>query len=178
MGKLAKFVTFPYLCNMKTLILDIDGVMVVGWNKPKVTKWGEVYKFDEKSVKDLNEVLELTGAEIVLSSDWKKKFTLQEMREIFEWNGVVKGPIAFTINDPIYEEGKTHEVWALGRANEIKDYVERHGLTDWCAIDDLKLHDTKHWELFEDHFVHCARMNEGVKQTGIKDKVLKILLDE
>lgn len=163
---------------MKIMFLDIDGVMVVGWTKRKLTQWGEIHKFDKKSVKQLNEILEVTGAEIVLSSDWKKHFTLKEMREIFEWNGVIRGPIAFTINSALYEEAQTNE-WMVGaRAFEIKEYVERHGLTDWCAIDDLRIHDSGLADFFDGHFIHCGRSNEGLKQTGIKDKVLKILLDE
>jgi len=160
---------------MKTIILDIDGVLAVGRIKYQDTKWGRVYRFDKKAVKLFNEVLEVTGAEIVLSSDWKKHHTLQEMREIFEWNGIIRGPISFTINSPIYEEAETIEVQSGGRAWEIKEYVERHGLTNWVALDDLKLHESGYGDFFEEHFVYCGRAMEGVKQTNLKEKTIKIL---
>jgi hypothetical protein len=40
--------------------------------------------FDTKSVKILNEILEETGAEIVVSSDWKLHATLEELGEYYE----------------------------------------------------------------------------------------------
>lgn len=149
--------------------------MALGWVTRKPTKWGNIYRFDKKSVKLLNEILAITGAEIVLSSDWKKQHSLQDMREIFEWNGVNKLPIAFTINSDLYEEAETREWQAGGRAYEIKEYVERHQLTEWVAIDDLELHKSGYADFFEGHFVHCARPTEGAKQTGHKEKILEIL---
>jgi len=160
---------------MKVIFTDIDGVLAVGRIVRKETKWGNLYRFDSKAVKLFNEVLDTTGAEIVLSSDWKKHHTLEDMREIFQWNGVNKLPISFTVNSPKYEEGNSNKEWAYGRAWEIKEYVERHGLTNWVAIDDLKLHESDYSEFLEEHFVYCGRKMEGVKQTSLKDKVIKIL---
>ena len=160
---------------MKTLFLDIDGVIALGWNKAKDTKWGKIYKFDEKAVKVLNEVLLNTGAEIVLSSDWKKSYSLQEIREIFEWNGVIKGPISYTINSNYYEEANTLEWMAGARAFEIMDYVKRHRLNDWAAIDDLPILDSGHSDFFINNFIHCKRSYEGIKQSGLKDKLIKVL---
>jgi len=160
---------------MKIIFLDIDGVLALGKIKRKETKWGNIYRFDGKAVKLFNELLDKTGAEIVLSSDWKKNHSLQDMREIFEWNGINKGPISFTVNSPMYEEAESMEWMAGGRAWEIKEYVERHGLTEWLALDDLKLHESGHGDFFEGHFVFCGRTFEGVKQTSLKYKAIKIL---
>jgi hypothetical protein len=38
----------------------------------------------------------------------------------------------------------------------------------WVAIDDLDLSNLK-------NFVHTKKMNEGIKQNGIKDKLINIL---
>lgn len=160
---------------MKTVFLDIDGVIAVGRIVRKETKWGKIYRFDRKAVKLFNEFLVATGAEIVLSSDWGKTHSLQDMREIFEWNGIIKGPISFTVNSPLYEEAETKEWQAGGRAWEIKEYVDRHRLTNWLALDDLPLHDSGFGDFFEGHFVYCGRQNEGVKQTSLQEKAIKIL---
>lgn len=160
---------------MKYIFLDIDGVLAVGWIKYQETKWGRIYRFDKKAVALFNQLLEETGAEIILSSDWKKQHSLQDMREIFEWNGVIKGPISFTVNSPLYEQAETREWQAGGRAWEIKEYVERHGITNWLALDDLELHNSGHGDFFEGHFVYCGRQLEGVKQTSLKEKAVKIL---
>lgn len=159
---------------MKTLFLDLDGVIVVGWVNSKFhLDWKTKFmKFDAKAVQVLNEILEETGAEIVLSSDWKNHFTLQEMRDIFVYCGVNKQPIAFTPNSVYYKDGYLEG----GRAYEIKEYVELHGLTNWVAVDDLNVLNSGHEEFFENHFVHCKRhQTEGIKQSGLKAKIIKIL---
>jgi hypothetical protein len=162
---------------MKTLFLDLDGVIAVGWVASKFhLDWKTKFmKFDTKAVQVLNEILEATGAEIVLSSDWKKHFTLQEMRDIFIYCGVDKQPISFTPNSVYYSDGHLEG----GRAYEIKVYVELHGLTNWVAVDDLNVLNSGHEDFFEDHFVLCKRPNtEGIKQSGLKTKIIKILNNE
>ncbi len=92
---------------MKVLFLDHDGVICLstewGGRFKKQKKWGgrkmsmsngEVpleYRFDnfnKKAVKVLNEILEETGAEIVVSSDWvcmplyKKWVNIMNHREL------------------------------------------------------------------------------------------------
>src|SRR5689334_941114 len=160
---------------MKVIFLDIDGVIALGNHKLKATKWGNVYKFDKKAVLVLNEILEQTNAEIVLSSDWKGQHSLQDMREIFDWNMVKKGPISFTINSAEYAKAVKDDDLYLGRAFEIKDYVDRHKLTYWVAIDDLKLDESIYSETFIGHFVYCGKSNEGIKQCNNKELILNIL---
>lgn len=162
---------------MKTLFLDLDGVIVVGWIKSKKhPHWDEHFmKFDAKAVKVLNYVLEQTGAEIVLSSDWKNHFTLKEIQEIFEYCGVIKTPIAFTPNSIYYQDGFLEG----GRAYEIRKYIEEHELTQWAVIDDLNIMNSGHDDFFEGRFVHCKRSaTEGIKQSGLKEKLIKILNNE
>ena len=159
---------------MKTLFLDLNGVIAVGYTKSKFhLDWSTKFmKFDDKAVQVLNEILEATGAVIVLSSDWKKHFTLEQIRGIFEYCGVDKGPISFTPNSTYYEDGFLEG----GRAYEIRQYVELHGLTNWVAVDDLNLLNTGHEDFFEDNFVYCKRyQTEGIKQSGLKGKIIKIL---
>ena len=42
--------------------------------------------------------------------------------------------------------------------------------SNWCAVDDLNMDE----KLFP-NFVHCPNEHEGIKQTGIKEKIIKIL---
>ena len=51
----------------------------------------------------------------------------------------------------------------------LKDNKENLGITHWVAVDDLKMFDLE-------NFVHCPRSMEGIKQSGVKEKILKILL--
>ena len=43
-------------------------------------------------------------------------------------------------------------------------------VTNWVAVDDMEMFD-----LGEDHFVHCPLPREGIKQLGIKEKIIHLL---
>jgi len=83
---------------MKLIFIDIDGVLATApcWDMSQDNKWN-AYPFDKKAVKVLNKILEETGAEMVLSSDWKYHYSLGQIKEIFmEFNGVIKAPFDMT----------------------------------------------------------------------------------
>jgi hypothetical protein len=139
--------------------------------------------FDEDAVKVLNEILVETGAEIVVSSDWKNWATVEEMGEYYESKGIIKKPIAFT--DSIlyddYDDFPWHNKSELEqtRSLEIAQYIGQNPvITHWVAIDDLNMSltdvDDKTWGL--KNFVLTPEDKEGIKQTGIKEKVLEYLL--
>jgi hypothetical protein len=194
---------------MKVIFLDHDGVICLSteWGNrfKKQDKWGGrklsmtelempvEYRFDnfnEKAVKILNEILEETGAEIVVSSDWKRWANVEEMGEYYESKGIIKKPIALTPNlgqCTWYDNWAWSSEWDLEmtRVIEIKQYLHDHPeITHWVSIDDLDMGKTgvkwgsefKHdWAL--DNFVLTPNGNEGIKQSGIKEKVLKFLND-
>ena len=194
---------------MKVIFLDHDGVICLstewGGRFKKQNKWGGrklsmttlempvEYRFDnfnKKAVKILNEILEKTGAEIVVSSDWKRWATVEEMGEYYESKGIIKKPIAFT---PNLGQCTWYDNWAwsfewdleMTRVIEIKQYLHDHPeITHWVSIDDLDMGKTgvnwgskfEHdWAL--DNFVLTPKGNEGIKQSGIKEKVIKFLND-
>jgi hypothetical protein len=164
---------------MRILFLDIDGVMATTscYSRGKNNKW-DTYMFDPKCVAVLNFILQETGCEIILSSDWRHTLTLQEMREIFTHNNVIKGPIGFT------ERSGTYTAMNLegGRSDEINHWLKVNAWKDdikWVAVDDLNMS-----EQFDEHgnvinglknFVLCPREQEGIKRTGVKEKILEIL---
>lgn len=165
---------------MRIIFLDIDGVLATDndYGRRMDNKWG-AYMFDEKCVKVLNEILEVTGAEIILSSDWKTHYSLNEIREFFEFNGIYKGPIGYTKVSKTY----TGDNLEGGRSDEINDWIKQHNTKDdltYVVVDDLDL-SIKYGNIsgnyirgFE-NFVHCKRTREGIKQTGIKEKIIKKL---
>ena len=69
---------------MKIIFLDIDGVLNSDtWEKSKAFKNG-VYpsnSFDPFSVQLLNNIINETQAKVVLTSTWRLKFTLQEIKD-------------------------------------------------------------------------------------------------
>jgi hypothetical protein len=198
---------------MKVIFLDNDGVICLASNwgsrYKKRDKWGGMklsmkgreipleYRFDnfdKKAIKILNEILEETGAEIVVSSDWRFHATLEELGEYYTSQGIIKKPIAVTdmFKDIFPREWSMLRFRAdieLERSMEIGHWLENHSeVTHWVAIDDLNMSVDFLGERFiasngsDDkpgltNFVHTTRDNEGIKQCGIKEKIIKHLVD-
>ena len=188
---------------MKVMLLDHDGVICLSDN------WGSRFKkqqkernklsqdvrsmpvdarfdnFDKKAIKVLNEILEKTGAEIVVSSDWKNWCSVEEMGDYYESQGIIKRPIDFTGNNIDGDKVTWHRNWDLEgtRSLEIQEWLSNHPeVTHWVAIDDLNMAKTGlHYSMeFEhewglDNFVLTPKQNEGIKQVGVKEKVLSFL---
>ena len=173
---------------MKVIFLDNDGVMCLstewGGRDKKIKKWKlanpgdpgyvndrkipahiKMDNFNSKAVKVLNDILAATDAEIVVSSDWKLHCTLEQLQDMFIKYGVSKAPIATTPNHVL----KSMDELESTRVGEITEWLSSHPDVDkWVAIDDLDLSALE-------CFVHTKRMKEGIKQSGIKEQILKFL---
>lgn len=155
---------------MRILFLDHDGVLCLQ------KQWGTRFKkpnkydadlFDKECVQVVNEILiELPDTEIVVSSDWRHNMSLGMMREMYSWQGIIKQPIGFTDLVP----GMSVEL-EVSRAKEINKWLNQHNITDnWCAVDDLNM-----LEWLKANFVLCSKSSEGIKQSGLKERIIKIL---
>ena len=201
--------------KMKVLFLDNDGVICLSNNWGSRYKKARRYmidhniaehdpnmydpkkraieirfdNFDDKAIKVLNEIIEATDAEIVVSSDWRLSANLEELGEYYTSQGICKKPIGFTklLNECEQPENfpwfRVHDL-EQSRSLEILQYLKDHPeITHWVAVDDLHMgvhvenssygaHD-RDWGLT--NFVWTPRSTEGIKQTGIKEKILKYL---
>ena len=164
--------------EQKIIFLDIDGVLATHlqfmMNRTKFRKkYPEAdelripYPFDEGCVKIFNEIIEETGADIVLTSDWKLHWDLDEIDKIFKYNQVVKSPFVFTENDT-----KSFGNITLNRAWEIDLFIRANDVDNFVIIDDLWV--DKYMKFGEGRIVRTKDM-EGLKQSGIKDKIINIL---
>ena len=162
------------------IFLDLDGVLATHkqymmnrkkfWDKNPIAKELRIpYPFDPKCVKIFNEILDETGADIVLSSDWKYHWNLVYLDKIFKFNGVNKSPIDTTIN-----EGVSFSNITKNRAYEIGEYIQRNNITNYVVIDDLNISNFMSITGDEDKFVLTNNF-EGLKQSNIKEKIIKIL---
>ena len=196
---------------MKVIFLDNDGVICLSSNwgsrHKKQKEWGKrklsmtswdipvEYRFDNfdlKEVKVLNQILETTNAEIVVSSDWRMHATLEELGEYYTSKGIIKKPIAVT---DFFKDIYPSE-WAgmrfradleLERSMEIGHWLENHPeVTHWVAVDDLNMSVEFLGDRFASkdgsdskpgltNFVLTPRAWEGIKQSGIKNKIIKHL---
>ena len=196
---------------MKVIFLDNDGVICLhntwGTRNKKRQKAGLSTKvpfkelpidvrfdnFDKKSVQVLNEILEETGAELVVSSDWRFYATLEELGDYYQSQGIIKRPIDTTekFSDAFPKEWSSLRFRAeleLERFMEIELWLENHPeVTQWVAVDDLNMSIDFLGPRFSDkngsdkkpgltNFVLTPKSTEGIKQYGIKDKILKYLL--
>lgn len=200
---------------MKVIFLDNDGVICLSNNwGGRSKKWANYRSqnpsssdsksdapvdvrfddFDEKAVKVLNSILEETGAEIVVSSDWRFHANLDELGDYYVSQGISKKPIAVThrtedINPELWRVMRFRADLELERSIEILDWLEKNPqVTHWVAIDDLNMsvdYLSNHFSAKDPedeskpgltNFVHTPKSNEGIKQSGVKDKVLKFLL--
>jgi hypothetical protein len=166
---------------MKVIFLDHDGVICLS------TEWGSRFKnkdgldsmfdrFNDKAIKVLNQILDETGAEIVVSSDWRHDTPLEQMQELYKIRGIKKSPIGYT--DSIVDI-KGLEYLEHNRQIEIRHWLSQHPeVTQWVAIDDLNM-SPEFCKKYESegltNFVHTPRSKEGIKQTGIKEKIIKFL---
>jgi hypothetical protein len=192
---------------MKVIFLDNDGVICLANN------WGSRFKkrrehtekfgalpdnempvkyrfdnFDRKAIEVLNAILEETGAEIVVSSDWQNFATLEELGDYYESQGIIKRPIGVTKEMGALEFDDLEEFpWLRQfdleqhRSLEILQWLKYHPeVTKWVAVDDLDMgmhapwgSDGKAWGLIK--FVHTPLSREGIKQSGVSEKIINFL---
>lgn len=196
---------------MKVIFLDNDGVICLINNfgsrhkkQRKLYGKGELPKhneidiltrfdnLDEKCVKVLNEILNETNAEYVISSDWRKYATLDELGFYYLSQGIVKRPIGFTDlfhynewnDNGLIPEGVvfTRHPYEQERYCEILKWLKDHPeVTNWVAIDDMNLAKKfqdysgeveRDWGL--ENFVRTDVI-EGIKKSGLKKKLINFL---
>jgi hypothetical protein len=168
----------------KVIFLDIDGVLATIRQfamKPNAKTYlaqYNVYPFDKKCVEIFNEILDETDAEIVLDSDWRLYYSLEELDDIFKINGVNKSPVLITedlgfLNSNYYAPNLTGEEL---RAREIKNAIKEHNINKFIAIDDMNMTSAFNELSFgRGRFIHCKDDYQGIKQNGIKEKCIKKL---
>jgi hypothetical protein len=186
---------------MKVIFLDHDGVICLGsefgsrFKKQKRSVAESVAdntipildrfdNFNKKAIKVLNEILEKTGAEIVVSSDWKRWASVEDLGTFYESQGIIKKPIALTpslkdfdeYSDALYHYKGWYE---RARILEIEHWLKNNPVESWVAVDDMPLGEyinvdgSTRYGL--KNFVHTPRLYEGIKQSGVKEKIIEFL---
>jgi len=130
---------------MGIIFLDIDGVICL--------RSSDYLYFDPECLKRLQHVLEVTGANIVVSSSWKVGETVESLRDIFKYCGdrfcAYNGPIPFFDTTRIIDvtpsncfnmDDKAHEDALWGRGLEIDTWLNKNqrslNVKKYIIIDD------------------------------------------
>jgi hypothetical protein len=198
---------------MKALFLDNDGVICLAnnWGSrlkkrkkdgiPQQMSMKELpveYRFDDfdiKAIKVLNEILDETGAEIIVSSDWRLYANLEELGDYYTSQGIIKKPIGVTgvLEDIMPSEWSKLRFKAeieLERYMEINHWLETHSeIISWVAVDDLNMGVKYLSDRFEPkdksdkkpgltNFVYTPLGSQGIKQTGKKEQIIKYLTND
>lgn len=156
------------------IFLDIDGVLTTTkqyHSNPR--KWHDeydLYPFDFKCVKVFNDIIKETNPIIILSSDWQTRYTLEVLNRIFEINGV-KTVITDVTGTAWGNKFKSLSQIEECRAYDILQYVKKNNINKFLAIDDLWIDP---W-MPENTFQWIPRIDEGIKQSGVKEKILKLI---
>lgn len=105
---------------MKVLFLDVDGVL-------NMIGSGGLYALNRKRLKLLQNIIEETGAQIVLTSTWRKDtYALKRLSKVLAYRGmkiVDSTPVFWTDADGNrYYRGHEIQDW-LNRHPEVETYV-------------------------------------------------------
>lgn len=131
---------------MKTVFIDIDGPLAWGtWDGGKVKIMGGTsneftipYPWVKEDCEALAKILEHTGADLVVSSDWRKYYGIYQLRMIFEHYGINHWRILDTTTHVnLMHKLSSPPEW--DRACEIKTWVKSFRPTHWVSIDDINL---------------------------------------
>lgn len=163
---------------MKILFLDIDGVlnhndwycMTRGKEKPISEEYtaeilNDTGDLDPISIKRINEIIEKTNCNIVITSTWRSDY--EKCIKQLENKGLIKDKIVgktISLRNISYKYND-----CLCRGNEIQQYIKANKIQQYCIIDDDKdmLLEQKN------NFVHVNFLH-GIVQKDI-EKAIKIL---
>lgn len=160
---------------MKIIFLDIDGVLNCSKSKSFCHDdlYGIITGIDSDKVKRLAKIVEITGAEIVLSSDWKdgwEKYCTIPKRSHAKYldnHLYKKGKLTIKDKTPNTSKGswfRGNEILAYLRSN--KD-VENYVILDDTFFEDFSIKEISEHLVLTDHKV-------GLTDTDV-EKAIKIL---
>ena len=136
----------------KIIFIDVDGPLAWGtWMDGKVKinentseEFTIPYAWDKADCEALAEICDKTNASLVLSSDWKKHFTLKQMSNVFIEYGIYAPLIDITTHQSLWMKMSRPSLeWE--RAAQIVKWAKDNKISNWIAIDDLNLKEQFKW---------------------------------
>ena len=133
---------------VKVIFIDVDGPLAwATWDKGRVKisegTWFECtipYPWVQEDCAALAEIIERTGASLVVSSDWKLHYGLGQLKLIFEHYGINRHHV-IDVTPSHNSRRKLSQYHAWDRACQIQSWVKEFKPEQWIAIDDLQIGD-------------------------------------
>ena len=122
---------------MKIIFLDIDGVLnSYEWYierqqnpkfEPKSMSRDEFkrWEFSPALVLNLNEIIEQTGAKIVVSSTWRRGYDIEGLQKLFKSVGIIGEVVGLTPS--MHSPKGVKENYTIPRGCEISYWLKSHG---------------------------------------------------
>jgi hypothetical protein len=135
----------------KIIFVDIDGPLAWGtWRDGRISldegreAFTIPYPWIEEDCQALQKICDETNAELVVSSDWKKHFTIIQLRNIFQHYNIYSPVIDTTTHQKLWNKlSKPSIEWE--RAAEITKWVKDNKISNWISIDDMQLNKQYKW---------------------------------
>ncbi|MBP1931047.1 HAD domain-containing protein [Ammoniphilus resinae] len=148
---------------MKVIFLDLDGVMITGSNQ-KLSSEYDGYVFTPTSVEHLKQIIDQTGAFIVVTSTYRKA-GFSYLKKMFEANGITEGLI-----------GQTPVLAYHSRGREIQQYIDESQLDPSLTVEKFVIIDD-HDDMGElMPFLVQTKWHSGLDEEA-KNKAIQMLLD-
>jgi hypothetical protein len=137
---------------MKIIFIDVDGPLAWGtWTDGTIVfredthfEFRIPYPWVREDCEALQKICDETDASLVISSDWKRQFSIIQLRYIFRHYGVTAPILDITTHQILWKKLSRPPIdWE--RAAEIKKWVTDNKVTNWIAIDDLNLKGEFKW---------------------------------
>lgn len=139
--------------DMDALLIQLTKELKIDYTKmDKYDIAATYYDWFKPAVARLKSLLKMTGAALVISSNWREWGGLPKMRALFAIHGLAYDVAditpTITYSDPVPEKEKIYTT----RTREIRQYLEAHPeITAYVAIDDMDIE-----RGLEGHFVYTS----------------------
>ena len=139
--------------RQKIIFIDIDGPLAwATWDRGYVTlnedernEFSIPYQWVKEDCDALKTILDESNAKLVLSSDWRFQFSFRQMKDIFQHYGIHPSNLLdmtcqFSLWNKMSRPSIDHE-----RALQVVKWAKDNKITNWIAIDDLRLGNEFKW---------------------------------
>jgi len=163
---------------MRILFLDIDGVLNDEEHYKQFEEWPDPNTETEKHLSEelcanLQKVLDRTGCKVVLSSDWRKHFDLEEMHKMLLDKGVDVPFIGQTL--VLTNEMQAWRGNYVQRHLEIRrwlnDHKEEFNVTQFAIVDDDPAAN------IPNHYVQTFEGNKFEPVGGLREEHIEKLVE-
>ena len=108
---------------MKVVFLDLDGVMNIYQKGYTCVNGYPDQRITPEAVHYLNEITRITGAKIVVSSSWRRCYTIKKLRDMLNVQSGIQGEIIDVTPMDLWQRVQKLNVY---RGDEIQYWLDQH----------------------------------------------------